>query len=65
VVFHPRLNDSITSLNFSLLKFTVIDSPEQKKKVTLKINSEKLYPLDPYCLGGGPDAAHSQILFED
>lgn len=57
------INQSIEQLKkkFSLIFHKFLE----KKKFTLKINSEKIYALDPYCLGGGPDAAHSQILFEE
>ncbi len=57
------INQSVEQLKkkFSLIFHKFFE----KKKFSLKINSEKLYALDPYCLGGGLDTAHSQILFEE
>lgn len=57
------INQSVEQLKkkFSLIFHKYLD----KKKFILKINSEKLIGLDPFCLGGGNDAAHSQILFEE
>jgi len=57
------INQSIDQLKkrFSLIFHKYLD----KKKFILRINSEKLSGLDPFCLGGGSDVAHSQILFEE
>jgi hypothetical protein len=57
------INQSIDQLKkkFSLVFHKYLD----KRKFTLKINSEKITALDPFCLRGGSDVAHSQILFEE
>jgi hypothetical protein len=57
------VNQSIEQLKkkFSLIFHKYLD----KKKFIMRINSEKLIGLDPFCLGGGADVAHSQILFEE
>jgi hypothetical protein len=57
------VNQSIEQLKkkFSLVFHKYLD----QKKFTLKINSEKLIGLDPFCLRGRSDLAHSQILFEE
>jgi len=57
------VNQSIDQLKkkFSLVFHKYLD----KKKFTLKINSEKITGLDPFCLRGGSVVAHSQILFEE
>ena len=57
------VNQSVDQLKkkFSLIFHKYLD----KKRFVLRINSEKLTGLDPFCLGGGTDVAHSQILFEE
>lgn len=57
------INQSVDQLKkkFSLIFHKYLD----KKRFILRVNSEKLVGLDPFCLGGGADVAHSQILFEE
>ncbi len=57
------INQSIDQLKkkFALIFHKYLD----KKKFALKINNEKIIALDPFCLGGGSDFAHSQILFDE
>ncbi len=57
------INQSIDQLKkkFSLIFHKYL----YEKKFTLKINEEKIVGLDPFCLGGGSDASHSQILFDE
>jgi hypothetical protein len=57
------VNQSVDQLKkkFSLIFHKYLD----KKRFVLRINSQKLAGLDPFCLGGGTDVAHSQILFEE
>ncbi len=57
------INQSVDQLKkkFSLVFQKYLD----KKRFSLRINEEKITGLDPFCLGGGADAAHSQILFEE
>jgi hypothetical protein len=56
------VNQSIDQLKkkFSLIFHKYLD----KNKFILKVNAEKIIGLDPFCLGGGSNVAHSQILFE-
>lgn len=57
------INQSIDQLKkkFSLVFHKYLE----KKKFTLRINQEKILALDPFCLGGGSDVGHSQILFDE
>lgn len=57
------VNQSIEQLKkkFSLIFHKYLN----KKKFIMRVNSEKLIGLDPFCLSGGAEVAHSQILFEE